>query len=82
MGPRSVPWTSVNSPPCAPDPGGAPILSGRPGDGDPRAAYALYDTEARTVTVHRVEYDIAATQALMETAGLPRRLIDRLSVGR
>ncbi len=60
------------------NPGGV----GQPRDGDPRAAYALYDAEARTVTVHRVEYDIAATQALMETAGLPRRLIDRLAVGR
>jgi len=60
------------------NPGGV----GQPRDGDPRAAYALYDTEARTVTVHRVEYDIAATQALMKAAGLPRRLIDRLAVGR
>ena len=60
------------------NPGGV----GQPRDGDPRAAYALYDAEARTVTAHRVEYDIGATQALMETAGLPRRLIDRLSVGR
>jgi predicted phosphodiesterase len=60
------------------NPGGV----GQPRDGDPRAAYALYDTEARTFTVHRVEYDIAATQALMEAAGLPRRLIDRLAVGR
>jgi len=60
------------------NPGGV----GQPRDGDPRAAYALYDTEARTVTVHRVEYDIPATQALMEAAGLPRQLIDRLSVGR
>ena len=60
------------------NPGGV----GQPRDGDPRAAYALYDTDARTVTVHRVEYDIPATQALMEAAALPRRLIDRLSVGR
>ena len=60
------------------NPGGV----GQPRDGDPRAAYALYDTEARTVTVHRVEYDIGATQALMEAAGLPGRLIDRLAVGR
>jgi len=60
------------------NPGGV----GQPRDGDPRAAYAAYDTDARTVTVHRVEYDIGATQALMETVGLPRRLIDRLSVGR
>ena len=55
---------------------------GQPRDGDPRAAYALFDAEARKVTIHRVEYDIKATQALMEAAGLPRRLIDRLSVGR
>jgi diadenosine tetraphosphatase ApaH/serine/threonine PP2A family protein phosphatase len=60
------------------NPGGV----GQPRDGDPRAAYALYDTDSRTFTVHRVEYDIAATQALMEAAGLPRRLIDRLAVGR
>ena len=60
------------------NPGGV----GQPRDGDPRAAYALYDTEERTVTVYRVEYDIPATQALMETAGLPRRLIERLKVGR
>ena len=60
------------------NPGGV----GQPRDGDPRAAYAVYDTDARTVTVHRVEYDIRATQALMEAAGLPRRLIDRLTAGR
>jgi len=60
------------------NPGGV----GQPRDGDPRAAYALYDTDARTFTVHRLEYDIRATQALMEAAGLPRRLIDRLAVGR
>lgn len=55
---------------------------GQPRDGDPRAAYAVYDDEARTVTQHRVEYPIGVTQKLMEEAGLPRRLIDRLSVGR
>jgi diadenosine tetraphosphatase ApaH/serine/threonine PP2A family protein phosphatase len=60
------------------NPGGV----GQPRDGDPRAAYAHYDTDARAVTLHRVGYDITATQVLMEAAGLPRRLIDRLSVGR
>lgn len=55
---------------------------GQPRDGDPRAAYAVYDDAAATVTLHRVEYDIAATQALMEAVGLPRPLIERLSVGR
>ena len=60
------------------NPGGV----GQPRDGDSRAAYAVYDVDSRTVTVHRVEYDIPATQRLMEEAGLPRRLIDRLAIGR
>lgn len=55
---------------------------GQPRDGDPRAAYAIYDDEARTVTQRRVEYPIGETQKLMEEAGLPRRLIDRLTDGR
>src|SRR3990172_79899 len=49
-------------------------LVGQRGDGDPRAAYALYDGDARVVTYHRVEYDVAATQRAMEVAGLPRWL--------
>jgi len=60
------------------NPGGV----GQPRDGDPRAAYAVYDTESATVTLHRLEYDIAATQKLMEAAGLPRWLVQRLAVGR
>jgi diadenosine tetraphosphatase ApaH/serine/threonine PP2A family protein phosphatase len=55
---------------------------GQPRDGDPRTAYAVYDVESSTITLHRVEYDIPATQKLMEAVGLPRRLIDRLAVGR
>ncbi len=60
------------------NPGGV----GQPRDGDPRAAYAVLDAEANTVTLHRVEYDIEATQRLMEEAGLPHRLIQRLALGR
>lgn len=54
---------------------------GQPRDRDPRAAYALLQVEARTFTYYRVEYDIAATQAAMSRANLPRRLIERLSHG-
>jgi diadenosine tetraphosphatase ApaH/serine/threonine PP2A family protein phosphatase len=54
---------------------------GQPRDGDPRAAYVLYDTEARTLTLHRVEYDIASTQERIRTAGLPPWLAERLSFG-
>jgi predicted phosphodiesterase len=59
------------------NPGGV----GQPRDGDRRAAYAVYDADARTVTLYRLEYDIAATQKKMEAAGLPRWLIYRLSIG-
>jgi diadenosine tetraphosphatase ApaH/serine/threonine PP2A family protein phosphatase len=54
---------------------------GQPRDGDPRASYAVIDTEAGRCSWHRVAYDIEAVQADMETAGLPERLIARLSYG-
>ncbi len=54
---------------------------GQPRDGDPRAAYGLWDSEAGTVQVKRVAYDIEATQRDMLRAGLPTVLAARLSVG-
>ena len=54
---------------------------GQPRDGDPRASYAIYDSETQSVTLYRVEYDIGSTQKLMEEAELPRWLIERLSEG-
>ncbi len=59
------------------NPGGV----GQPRNNDPLASYAIYDSEARTVTRHRVAYDIGATQSRMTAQGLPRRLIMRLSYG-
>ena len=55
---------------------------GQPRDGDPRAAYAIYDTDQRTVTFSRAEYDIQSTQADILRAGLPEILAYRLQVGR
>lgn len=55
---------------------------GQPRDGDPRAAYAVYDGEARTLSLRSAAYDIRATQRAMEAAGLPEWLIVRLSEGR
>ncbi len=55
---------------------------GQPRDADPRAAYALVDTEALTVTPRRVAYDIAEVQARIRAAGLPEPLAARLEVGR
>jgi len=54
---------------------------GQPRDGDPRAAYAVYDSATATVSFHRVEYEISATQKLMREAGLPLPLIARLDRG-
>jgi predicted phosphodiesterase len=59
-----------------------PGSTGQPRDGDPRAAYALYDTDAKVVTYRRVVYDVAAAQKKIHAAGLPPILADRLSVGR
>jgi predicted phosphodiesterase len=59
-----------------------PGSTGQPRDGDPRAAYAIYDTEAKEVIYHRVVYDIAAAQKKIHAAGLPPILADRLAVGR
>ena len=55
---------------------------GQPRDGDPRAAYAIYDSEQETVTHYRVRYDIAATQSKMRAQGLPEYLVERLAYGR
>ncbi len=55
---------------------------GQPRDGDPRAAYILYDSAARLVAYCRVPYDVAAAQEKIRQAGLPPILADRLSKGR
>jgi diadenosine tetraphosphatase ApaH/serine/threonine PP2A family protein phosphatase len=54
---------------------------GQPRDGDPRAAFALYDDEVDSVTFHRVPYDIERAQKKILAAGLPERLATRLVEG-
>ena len=54
---------------------------GQPRDGDPNAAYMVFEPEARTLQYHRVPYDIDSTQQLMMERGLPESLISRLSFG-
>ena len=54
---------------------------GQPRDGDPRASYVMYDDSTQSVTLHRVEYDIPATQEKMAHAKLPEPLITRLALG-
>lgn len=54
---------------------------GQPRDRDPRAAYAIYDTEARTWTPRRVEYNIAEVQQRIREAGLPEKHAVRIGEG-
>ena len=55
---------------------------GQPRDGDPRAAFALFNTEARVVTFHRAPYDVMRAQKKIISAGLPGHLAARLAEGR
>ena len=59
------------------NPGGV----GQPRDGDPRASYAIYDSERKMVRLYRVPYDIDATQVRMVRHNLPMRLVVRLGYG-
>jgi diadenosine tetraphosphatase ApaH/serine/threonine PP2A family protein phosphatase len=59
------------------NPGGV----GQPRDGDPKASYAIYDSETRQIRLHRVDYNIRSTQDRMVEYGLPLRLVARLSYG-
>jgi diadenosine tetraphosphatase ApaH/serine/threonine PP2A family protein phosphatase len=54
---------------------------GQPRDEDPRAAYAIFDTDTGEASIHRVAYDIPAVQAKIRAAGLPGVLADRLALG-
>ena len=54
---------------------------GQPRDGDPRAAYVVYDVASRTIRFRRLEYDVQAAQERILAAGLPTRLAERLAVG-
>jgi diadenosine tetraphosphatase ApaH/serine/threonine PP2A family protein phosphatase len=59
------------------NPGGV----GQPRDGDPRAAFMIYDTE-RGFEFYRVAYPFEKTQEKIIEAGLPQYLAVRLAFGR
>lgn len=59
------------------NPGGV----GQPRDGDPRAAFMIYDT-TKGFTFYRVHYEIEKTQEKIIQAGLPQYLASRLTYGR
>ena len=55
---------------------------GQPRDGDWRASFAIYDSEARKIKFFRVIYDVAKAQKRIRDANLPERLAERLVHGR
>jgi diadenosine tetraphosphatase ApaH/serine/threonine PP2A family protein phosphatase len=55
---------------------------GQPRDGNPKAAYVIYDVNEGSVELRRLDYDIAAAQAKIMAAGLPPRLAERLALGK
>lgn len=59
------------------NPGGV----GQPRDGDPMAAFLVYDAEKRQIKFFRGEYDIAKCCEKVINAGLPRELAQRLLIG-
>jgi len=55
---------------------------GQPRDGNPLASFAMFDSETRMVSIHRINYQVKETQQKILKAGLPRPLADRLAIGR
>ena len=51
---------------------------GQPRDRDPRSAYVVYDSEADTVLLRRLDYPVRDVQAKIIDAGLPPFLAFRL----
>lgn len=58
-----------------------PGSTGQPRDHDPRAAYAIFDTETLLWCAYRVAYDFAPVQERIRLAGLPVRHALRLAEG-
>jgi predicted phosphodiesterase len=55
---------------------------GQPRDNNPKAAYVVFDVDAGTIELRRLDYDIPTTQEKIRAAGLPERLAERLEFGR
>jgi putative phosphoesterase len=54
---------------------------GQPRDGDPRAAYCIFDSETGQVRIKKVEYDIRSAADKIVAAGLPEYFAARLTEG-
>jgi diadenosine tetraphosphatase ApaH/serine/threonine PP2A family protein phosphatase len=54
---------------------------GQPRDGNPKAAFCIYDLDKSEITIRRVEYDVESAKKRIVDAGLPAVLANRLSWG-
>ncbi|ATZ60828.2 MAG: YfcE family phosphodiesterase [Methanosarcinales archaeon Met12] len=65
--------------------GGRKIINpgavGQPRDGNPKAAYAIFDTKSEEFTMHRIEYDVEETASKTLEVGLPQHMARRLFFG-
>ncbi|MGH9484346.1 MAG: metallophosphoesterase family protein, partial [Terriglobales bacterium] len=59
------------------NPGGV----GQPRDGNPLAAFGIYQPDEARFTFYRVPYEIETTQQKMRQARLPEPLVQRLAFG-
>ena len=55
---------------------------GQPRDGDPRAAFAVVDTDTSELDLMRIDYPVERAQARIIEEGLPEVLAQRLAIGR
>ncbi len=55
---------------------------GQPRDGDPRAAYVIFDMLNNVIELRRLEYDLPKAQQKILDAGLPNKVAARLATGR
>ncbi len=84
-GPREVDWINQSEMEYSLPKGLKALVNvgsvGQPRDEDPRAAFAIYDSDSRIISIRRVNYDIASVQRKIRAAGLPEMLAHRLSLG-
>ena len=55
---------------------------GQPRDGNPKAAYCIYDSDKKNVQIKRISYDTQTVRKKIIAGGLPRFLGERLLIGR
>jgi len=54
---------------------------GQPRDGNPKAAFCIFDTKENRIFIKLVKYDMEKTRKKIIETGLPRSLGDRLLIG-